>query len=230
MSSTQSNNLIGALLAVQGEAPKLQRSAINPAFRSKYVTLDSLMEAILPVLNKNGLVWTALPCRDEGEPALNYRLVHAPTGEALEGTMPLMLAKSDPQGQGSALTYARRYSIMAVLGLVADEDDDGNQASRPTARRQGTNGNGTPAVTARPAQGAPRPATPKQRGLINAKASEAELDPMTLANIILHATGNEPREFDDFEAAERWLKPAMDRLPGKAVDGILEGIAKAAQS
>jgi hypothetical protein len=67
---------------------------------------------------------------------LAYRLVHAATGDALEGSMPLMLKSADPQGQGSALTYARRYSIMAVLGLVPDEDDDGNRAQEASEREQ----------------------------------------------------------------------------------------------
>jgi hypothetical protein len=66
--------------------------------------------------------------------------------------MPLLLAKSDPQGQGSAITYARRYALMAVLGLVADEDDDGNKASAAKPK--------------------PKRAAPKR----NAKAAEAQAE------------------------------------------------------
>lgn len=141
------DTLLSSLLAVQKDAPALQKTKINPAFKSKYVSLDSLMEQIVPVLNSHGLVWTTLPTRDEqGQPALTYRLIHAESGEAIDGTMPLMLAKSDPQGQGSAITYARRYSLMAVLGLVADEDDDGNKASnRKSAAAQ--NGSSGPTAT-----------------------------------------------------------------------------------
>lgn len=127
---TVGRQFAAALLAVQQELPKLQRDAINPHFRNKYISLDSLMAAIRPVLAKHGLVWITQPCRDEqGEPALAYRLVHAQSGESEGGCMPLMMAKSDPQGQGSAITYARRYSITAMLGLVADEDDDGHKAT-----------------------------------------------------------------------------------------------------
>src|SRR4051794_12553128 len=122
--------LLGALLAVQQEAPTLRKDATNPHFKSKYVSLDTIVETIQPLLSKHGLVWTTLPCRDDtGAPALRYRLVHAETGEAFEDVMPLLVQKQDPQGFGSALTYARRYSITAVLNLVADEDDDGNNAS-----------------------------------------------------------------------------------------------------
>lgn len=144
----QAQTLMGAILAVQAEAPALQKSKLNPAFRSKYVSLDVLMETVMPIVNKHGLVWITLPGRDEqGDPALSYRLIHAESGDSLDGTMPLMLAKSDPQGQGSAITYARRYSLMAVLGLVADEDDDGNKAtprSQGAQSRPAANGNGTP--------------------------------------------------------------------------------------
>jgi len=127
MSETQT--LLEALLTFQEKAPTLQRDATNPHFNNRYVSLDGLTQAITPVLTTCHLVWTTMPCRDRsGAPALHYELAHVPSKEKLEGTMPLMLAKDDPQGQGSALTYARRYAISAVLGLSA-EDDDGNAAS-----------------------------------------------------------------------------------------------------
>jgi hypothetical protein len=61
---------------------------------------------------------------------LTTSLIHK-SGQWIESEMPLHLPKQDPQGQGSAVTYARRYAYMAILGLVADDDDDGNAASRP---------------------------------------------------------------------------------------------------
>lgn len=119
-----------ALLAAQQDAPHLQRDAINPHFKSKFISLDTLIENVLPVLNKHGLVLLQFPSTVSGQPALRTRLVHAESGEAVEDTMLLMAAKDDPQGQGSAITYARRYSLMSILGLVADEDDDGNHATK----------------------------------------------------------------------------------------------------
>lgn len=123
--------LYPALLAVQAEAPTLQKSAINPHFGNRFVPLEKVHEAVMPILNKHGLAWLTLPgVTDNGNPILNYRLIHVESGDEVAGTMAL-LGKSDPQGQGSAITYARRYSLMAVLGLVADEDDDGNEGSEP---------------------------------------------------------------------------------------------------
>jgi ERF superfamily len=132
------DTLAGALLAVQREAPALHKdaTAVVPTksggkYSYSYISLGSVMDQVLPLLNKHGLVLMQFPCALEGRPALRTRLVHAASGESVEDTMLLAVEQTDPQGQGSAITYARRYSLMAALGLVADEDDDGNTASRP---------------------------------------------------------------------------------------------------
>jgi len=126
----QPTGLLHALLAVQKEAPKLPKDAKNPHFKNRFTSLAAMVETVGPILAEHGLVWTTLPCRDaDGSPALRYRLAHV-SGEVLEDVMPLMLTKQDPQAMGSAITYARRYSLAAVLNLVADEDDDGNGARR----------------------------------------------------------------------------------------------------
>jgi ERF superfamily protein len=133
MTTAAAPGLFDALLAVQAEAPTLPKDAVNPHYRSKYTPLDTIVEKIGPILNKHGLVWMTFPCHDEhGNPALRYSLTHAATGEALRDMMPLLLSKQDAQGMGSAITYARRYSLCAVLNLVADDDDDGNNAARGT--------------------------------------------------------------------------------------------------
>src|SRR5215471_264575 len=125
-----------ALVAFQAETPKLAKDGVNPHFSSKFTPLDTIVETIQPLLAKHGLAWAALPSSDEhGQPTLTYMLIHGPSGEELRGTMPLMLAKNDPQGQGSGLTYARRYAISAVLNLVSDADDDGNAATRGRQRQ-----------------------------------------------------------------------------------------------
>jgi hypothetical protein len=123
--------LLGALLGAQQEMPALKKTATNPHFKSRFAPLDTIVETVNPILHKHGLVWSTLPGHDEYGPALTYRLSHASTGQSMEGTMPLLLSKQDPQGMGSAITYARRYALCAVLNLVADDDDDGAGASRP---------------------------------------------------------------------------------------------------
>lgn len=123
------SSLNAALLSVQQNIPQLTRDSINPHYKNKYVSLDSLMPQILPLLNDNWLVLSQLPTHIDGAPALTTRITHAPTGEFVEATMPLILDKQNSQGQGSAITYARRYQLLSMLGLVADVDDDGAQAS-----------------------------------------------------------------------------------------------------
>lgn len=124
--------LAEALLAVQSELPTaIHKDAENPHFRSKYVTLDALLAVARPALNKHGIVLMQWPGRaDDGELVLTTRLTHAAAGETHETSMVLLPPKGDPQGQGSAITYARRYSLMAILGLAADDDDDGNAGSK----------------------------------------------------------------------------------------------------
>jgi hypothetical protein len=127
----ETGSLLEAILAVQAEVGPIAKDAINPHFRSKYTTLGTIVETVGPILNKHGLVWMTFPESAEGgRPVLGYRLQHAQSGEKVGGVMPLLLTKQDPQGLGSALTYARRYSLCAVLNLVADDDDDGNTASQ----------------------------------------------------------------------------------------------------
>jgi hypothetical protein len=152
-------NLWKAVHALQGEATTLQKDKINPHFKSKYLALDTLMEEVLPLLNANGLIWLTAPnyqVISAGgtavvEPNLSYRLIHAESGEETAGTVPLFVAKRDPQGLGSAITYARRYALMAVLGLVADEDDDG--ASAGAAKAPSAAGRGTKRITKTRAEG-----------------------------------------------------------------------------
>lgn len=121
--------LAKALLAFQKDPPPIHLDATNPHFNSKFASLGGVVAAVRPALTKHGLVVTQLPTvTADGAPALETRLIHAESGEALSSHMPLLAAKQDPQAQGSALTYARRYALLAILGLVGDADDDANGA------------------------------------------------------------------------------------------------------
>lgn len=126
-------SLTKALVKAQSEFPSIPNDAENPHFKNKFASLHTIMEKVLPVLNANGLALMQFPTALEGQPALRTKLVHAESGEYEEDTMLLVLAKNDPQSQGSALTYARRYAVLSALGLVADEDDDGATASKSRA-------------------------------------------------------------------------------------------------
>lgn len=128
--SADSKSFFTAFLKVQKEldTKTLRKGGTNPHFHNKYVPLDGLLKIVRPVLNKNDLVLIQSPIQIDGKPALKTSILDV-EGHGLVETMLLLMAKEDSQGQGSAITYARRYSLMALLGLAGDEDDDGNVAS-----------------------------------------------------------------------------------------------------
>ena len=149
-------------MVAQKAMPHIPLDATNPHFHSSFVSLPGLLAAIRPTLNDCGLVLTQWPTAlEDGTPALRTRLMHGETGEYIEDTMPLLLAKADPQGQGSAITYARRYSLMSALGIAGDTDDDGNAGSRVAASPgRGAATNQPPPLPAGDALDAPVTQTP----------------------------------------------------------------------
>ena len=129
MQSEQINELAAALAKAQGEFTAIPKSDVNPFFKSKYAGLPDVVAGASPILSRNGLAISQFIVQNElGEDCLKTYLLHA-SGQFIEHSMKMYLGKLDSQGMGSATTYARRYAYMSVLGLVADEDDDGNRAS-----------------------------------------------------------------------------------------------------
>lgn len=119
--------LAAALCRARLAFKPVKKDSTNPHFRSKFASLESVLEATNEALAAEGLAVVQFPSSKKGFPTLRTILVHT-SGESLEDEMLLNAVKNDPQGQGSAITYARRYALMSVLGLAA-EDDDGNTAS-----------------------------------------------------------------------------------------------------
>lgn len=117
-------SLMPALLKFQGAISGVKRDSANPHFRSRYVSLEGVIDAARPHLQDNGLVFTQAPGRViDGCIEVTTRITHAESGEWQQSTMHIPMAKKDPQGAGSALTYAQRYSLMAALGLPPTDDD-----------------------------------------------------------------------------------------------------------
>ena len=113
-----------ALAKFQSEVSDPERTKENSFLKAKYVTLDSLLQAVRPVLADNGLSFLQIPSTAKDEVTVVTMLLHN-SGEWFESdpfTLPLM--KKDPQGVGSVVTYARRYSLSSILGVAWDEDDD----------------------------------------------------------------------------------------------------------
>jgi hypothetical protein len=159
--SEQINELAAALVKAQAAVRPAIKDSVNPHFRSKYADLTSVWEACREALTSNGLSIVQMPEQgpDADSISLTTILLHA-SGQYISGTVTSPLARRDAQGVGSALTYLRRYALAAMVGVVADEDDDGNSAV----------GNGSaPRPASRPA--APQPAAKNEAPR---DASEAE--------------------------------------------------------
>lgn len=126
--SAELGELLAALSAFQGEVESVSKDAANPFFKSSYASLPAVVKAASPLLAKHTLTVTQHLGHDEDGDTLTTIVGHA-SGQYLGDTMRLRPVKDDPQAQGSATTYGRRYAYMAALGLVAEEDDDGNAGS-----------------------------------------------------------------------------------------------------
>ena len=130
MQSNEINALATALVEAQAEFSAVPKGSTNPFFKSKYAALPDVVASAGPVLAKHGLaVSQHVTTNEQGDDMLITYLLHI-SGEYIAHGMMLHMVKDDPQAQGSAITYARRYSYMSALGLVADDDDDGNSASK----------------------------------------------------------------------------------------------------
>lgn len=121
-------NIAKALAIFHKEMKPVEKDAPNPFFKSTYATLGNILNQIEEPLAKAGLTFVQIPM---GEDELKTILIETESGESIEGTMKLMPVKRDPQAQGSAITYGRRYALSAILGISTEEDDDGNAASHP---------------------------------------------------------------------------------------------------
>lgn len=126
--------LAAALAVFQGQVHGASKNAKNSHLGNKYANLEAIWEAVREPLTENGLSVVQLPSPGEaGKLKMRTRLLHK-SGEWIESEIEMPLGKQDPQGYGSALTYARRYGLAAMLGIV-QEDDDGEGAMKRDAKK-----------------------------------------------------------------------------------------------
>lgn len=118
-----------AFAKFQGEIGSVEKDGKNPFFKSKYATLENIINTVKPVLGKHGLSYAQFP---SGE-GLTTVLMHT-SGQWIAQDAKITIKEQTPQGQGSAITYMRRYALSAALGIATEEDDDGNAASVPVKK------------------------------------------------------------------------------------------------
>ncbi len=121
------NELASALSKAQGEMQAAIKDSVNPFFKSKYADLGSVWDAARPVLSKHGLC--IMQCTDMiGDKVVMVTTLAHTSGQWMKSVLPLNPSKNDSQGMGAAITYLRRYSLSALVGVVCDDDDDGETA------------------------------------------------------------------------------------------------------
>lgn len=137
MCSAEITKLAAALLKVQQELQPAIKDRTNPFTKSDYATLNSVMDVCRQPLLENGIWLTQYPVPVEpGYLGLVTKLTHAETGQWQASLLHMPLPKADPQGYGSAITYARRYALSAMLAIVTDYDDDANGAQKDGGEKE----------------------------------------------------------------------------------------------
>lgn len=136
------------------------KDSVNPHFRNRYADLASCWEACRKALTSNGIAVVQMPERDDRGYYVETLLTHS-SGEWIASKCYIHLQKDDPQGLGSAITYARRYGLSAMVG-ICPEDDDAEMAQRTTAATKGPapvipRPGPTPARVANPVTGLKKP-------------------------------------------------------------------------
>lgn len=213
--SLELDQLATALSAAQAEFSAVTKDSENKFFSSKYAGLPAVIKQATPVLTKHGLSVSQFIGRDNGDDTLTTWLLHQ-SGQFISDSMRLPVSEqkglTDAQAQGSATTYARRYGYMAALGLVAEEDDDGQaapQRQKPAQQRQQPQG--------------PKLASPQQQNLIRARARADGLSLGTIADAVwtvMGAKGDRPAWSDD-ELVDK-LDRMLNRLPAVSVNPLLD--------
>lgn len=125
-----------ALAAFQAEVKDPARDGENPHFKSKYVTIDKLLDAVRPMAAKHGISIVQSTGGNGQDIGVTTMILHESGEWLMTDALTIRPVQNNPQGCMSAITYARRYSLSAALGVAWDDDDDGNAASAPAPKAE----------------------------------------------------------------------------------------------
>ena len=164
--SDENDKVFPAFFAVLREVTNPKKNADNPFYHSKYTTLEALHAHVKPILRKHKLELSQEPGEDlNGRPTVRNVFYHESGQSGEQSTpYPLILEKETPQGEGSSFTYGCRVTLTGILGIVSEEDDDGNAAEPKKAPAKSTT------TTNRVPD--PKPASEKQLGFIHSLAAD----------------------------------------------------------
>lgn len=202
----QTSPSIAAIAAALAKAQKVIKPAVfdrtNPHFKNKYATLPSIVEAIRSALADNGIAVLQGAEADGAQVKVTTMLAHS-SGEWLSSTLTLTATQNTPQGVGSALTYGRRFGLSSMVCAVADEDDDGEQASTPP-KPKAPPATVTPITKGSTVPAAPRSIDERKRDLaaeLTSLGFAAEGIKVFVKDAIGHDKASTPEDMDKLEAA-----------------------------
>jgi len=146
--SAELNSLIKALSEANAEISNPKNTAMNPFFKKKYAPLDGILTQIRPILTKHGLVIIQNVSTDDRFVSIETGIYHTSGQFIISDKLQMSADKATAQGQGSAITYGRRYQLSALLNIASEDDDDANHASgdgkpeaKPEAKPEKEHGN-----------------------------------------------------------------------------------------
>jgi hypothetical protein len=131
MQSDQLDKLAEGLAKAQGAMSAAEKGRVNPFFKSKYADLSDVWDACRKPLSDNGLAVIQITVGNKTDIQIETTLLHK-SGQFIKGLIPVLQGKQDMQGLGAAITYARRFSLAAMVGVYQD-DNDGNGSSNGNA-------------------------------------------------------------------------------------------------
>jgi len=207
-------NISMALSKFQAAVTNPKKESVNPHFKSKYADLDSIINAIRPALNECDLAFIQNPVKDENGIGVYTILLHK-SGEYIQFDPVYIPIKAEtPHQVGAALTYARRYSLGAALGIATDEDDDGNSIQQRQSKQQDKQSMNSNHSGSKQPQRPQKLATEKQRRKIFAMGlDEKGLTEDQLKKLVRYQTGKEnTKELTMQEASE--LIELMSQMNG----------------
>lgn len=152
--SEQINELAKALSLAQAKFTPAIKDGMNPHFKNRFASLESIWESCRKGLADNGLCIFQTTVFEDGKSVLKTTLAHS-SGQWISGLLPIVSERPGPQGIGAAITYMRRYALSAILGVVSEDDDDGERATQRPAHPQTTSFSGEPPVKKLPGPIAP---------------------------------------------------------------------------
>lgn len=127
-----------AFIKAQAEMPPVKFDKVNPHFKNEYASLGALLAACVPALNKNDIALTQpIQRTDNGDLLVTTRITHK-SGTFQDSSY--LVPRDKPQQMGSGITYGRRYTLQALLGIAGEEDDDGNLANETAPAKLKANG------------------------------------------------------------------------------------------